>query len=149
METIKNLFASTVSIVLAYFSPVQNIFIAIAWIFVLDFLCGYISGKIVKDETFDRKKAFKFFVEGLAIFLLMASIFFIGEKIGNIDGALQCVSGVVYAAIYFYGCNILKNLSELFSDNKLLKFMYYVVSIEFIKNVSFLSNYKKIEDEKK
>jgi hypothetical protein len=143
MENLKNLLASAISLIASYFMPVQNIFIAIAWMFVLDFICGYVSGKIAKNEKFDRKKAFKFFIEASAIFLLMASIFFVGERIGNIKGALQCISGVVYAVVYFYGCNILKNLNELFPENKLIKFLYYIISIEFVKEVPFLSNYNK------
>lgn len=141
MENIRNLIACAASLVGAYFAPVESIFVAIGWIFILNFAFGFLDGKVRKGEDFSFKKAFQCMVEALVIFLLMASIYFVGEKIGKINGAIQCISGVVYAIIYFYGTNILKNLKSIFPGSKLIAFLYYVVSIEFIKKLPILSAY--------
>ena len=70
---------------------------------------------------------------------------YIGEQKGNPDGSLQCVSFVTYSVFYFYGVNVLRNWKLLCragsTTYKCVSFLHYVVSVEFIKNVPFLSNY--------
>lgn len=72
-------------------------------------------------------------------------IYYIGEQKGNPDGSLQCVSFVTYSVFYFYGVNVLRNWKLLCRTGstmyKCVSFLYYVVSVEFIKSVPFLSNY--------
>lgn len=83
----------------------------------------------------------------MVFFLLVAAIYFIGDHKGNPDGALQCVSFITYSIFYFYGVNILRNLKLMATSGtafyKVVSFLYYVVSVEFIKHIPFLTNYQK------
>ena len=93
------------------------------------------------------KKAFRCIIEAMVFFLLIAAIYFIGDHKGNPDGALQCVSFITYSIFYFYGVNILRNLKLMATSGtafyKVVSFLYYVVSVEFIKHIPFLTNYQK------
>ena len=71
--------------------------------------------------------------------------YFIGEHKGNPEGALQCVSFITYSVFYFYGVNILRNIKEILPNSsngyKVVAFLHYVLSVEFIKNIPYLTNY--------
>ena len=75
-------------------------------------------------------------------YLIVGSVFLVGEKLNNINGALQCITGVVYAILYFYGTNTLRNLQKLFPDNKVVAFIYYVVSFEVVKKIPYLQQFQ-------
>ena len=87
------------------------------------------------------KKFFRCIVETLVFYVIVLSIYVIGEKMGNPDGAIQCISGVVYAIIYFYTVNILRNAHKLLPRSKGIKFMYYVLSFEVMKKIPYLQQY--------
>ncbi|BBK87883.1 hypothetical protein Bun01g_22530 [Bacteroides uniformis] len=59
--------------------------------------------------------------------------------------SFSSVSFVTYSVFYFYGVNVLRNWKLLCRTGstmyKCVSFLYYVVSVEFIKSVPFLSNY--------
>lgn len=145
MEQIKNVIVWILAAVGSYFAPIQSIFLGVVWVFALNFLFGLLNGLIVKDEDFSLKKACICFLEATVLFVLMSSIFFVGEKIGNPSGALQCITGIVYALIYFYSVNILRNIKGIFPDNRLIAFLYMVVSIEFVKKIPYLATFTEKE----
>ena len=60
---------------------------------------------------------------------------------GNPAGAIQCISGVVYAIIYFYTVNILRNAHKLLPKSKVIHFLFYVLSFEVIKKIPYLQQY--------
>jgi multisubunit Na+/H+ antiporter MnhB subunit len=86
-------------------------------------------------------------METLVFYVIVLSIYIIGEKMGNPDGAVQCISGVVYAIIYFYAVNILRNAYKLLPKSKGLKFIYYVLSFEILKKIPYLQQYTEHEKE--
>ena len=100
---------------------------------------------IVNHESFSFKKAWRCIVEATIFFALVSFIYFIGEHKGNPEGALQCVSFITYSVFYFYGVNILRNIKEILPNTsngyKVVAFLHYVLSVEFIKNIPYLTNY--------
>ena len=145
MESIRNFIGFSFAAIAAYFNPIQDILSAVFYILVINFIVGLFSGLLVNKEPFSFKKAFYCFIEALVFLSLIAVIFFIGDKINNRSGALQCISGITYALIYFYSVNVFKNLKRLFPKNKLIAFIYYVISIEFVDKVPYLKEFLKIE----
>lgn len=138
-------FAVTVlSAVMAFLSPMS----ADLSIMLILFGCNALFG-IMADVVFDKKwskKKFQWaFVEALLFFLFVLIIYAIGVIKCNMEGALQCVSFVSYALIYYYGTNITRNLMNILPDgnvgHKCFSFMYYILSVEFIKQVPFLNAY--------
>lgn len=137
----KNLLVTLFSVTLAYFAPLNDMVFIIFFIFLINMLAGMISGIVVNNEPFNNKKFFKCLMETFVFYVIVLCIYVIGEKLGNIEGAMQCITGVVYAILYFYGTNILRNANQLFPDSKTLAFIYYVVSFEIVKKIPYLQQF--------
>ena len=140
-DTIKNLFITITSVLVGYFAPLKDIVFVIFFIFLLNCLFGLFAGVGVQGEKFSLKKFFRCIMETLVFYVIVLSIYLVGEKMGNPDGAIQCISGVVYAIIYFYTVNILRNAHKLLPKSKVLKFLFYVLSFEVIKKIPYLQQY--------
>ena len=154
MDTIKGFFVSVISAIAAYLNPISGEMQSLLGIFAINFVCGLLTALIANDEHFSFKKAWQAIVQATIFFVLICAIYFIGERKGNQDGALQCVSFVTYAVIYFYACNILRNLKTLLPNGSVAyraaSFLYYVVSVEFVKKIPFLADWctiNKVEKE--
>lgn len=139
---IKNLLVTLFSVTLAYFAPISDMVFVIFFIFLINMMAGLVSGIVVDNEPFNNKKFFHCIVETCVFYLIVGSVFLVGEKLNNINGALQCITGVVYAILYFYGTNTLRNLQKLFPDNKVVAFIYYVVSFEVVKKIPYLQQFQ-------
>ena len=146
-NTIRNLFVTIAGVLLGYFAPLKDIVFVIFFIFLLNCIFGLVAGVGVQGEKFSLKKFFRCIMETLVFYVIVLSIFVIGEKMGNVDGALQCISGVVYAIIYFYSVNILRNVNKLLPKSKVIKFLYYVLSFEVIKKIPYLQQFQEKKDE--
>lgn len=140
-DTIRNLFVSIVSVLVGYFAPLKDIVFVIFFVFLLNCIFGLIAGVGVQGERFNLKKFFRCILETLVFYVIVLSIYLVGEKMGNPSGAFQCISGVVYAIIYFYTVNILRNAHKLLPKSKGIKFLYYVLSFEVIKKIPYLQQY--------
>lgn len=101
---------------------------------------------LVQHEGFIFRKAFKCISEAAVISGLMAMILLVGDNIDNHDGAMSAISLAVYALIYFYGVNILKNLNRIFPKNRYIDFLYYVLSFEMIKRFPIWKTTNKTKD---
>lgn len=147
MYYLKNLIVGLVTGVAAYLNPISGDIKSLIALFTINFLFGLLAGLLVNNEAFSFKKAFRCILEAMAFFVLISAIYYIGEQKGNPDGALQCVSFVTYSVFYFYSVNVLRNWKQLCRPGsatyKCVSFIYYVVSVEFIKNVPYLCNYQK------
>lgn len=151
LNTIRNLIVTIFSVVIGYFAPLKDIIFVIFFVFLLNCLFGLVAGIGVENERFNLKKFFRCILETAVFYVIVLSIYLIGEKMGNPSGALQCISGVVYAIIYFYSVNILRNAHKLLPKSKVIKFLYYVLSFEVIKKIPYLKQYQenagKVEEE--
>ena len=140
-DTIKNLFISIFSVLVGYFAPLKDIVFVIFFIFLLNCVFGLLAGVGVENEHFNLRKFFRCIMETLVFYVIVLSIYLVGEKMGNTSGAIQGISGVVYAIIYFYAVNILRNTHKLLPKSKTIKFIFYVMSFEIIKNIPYLQQY--------
>lgn len=149
---IKNMLATLFSITLAYFAPVTDMVFVIFFIFAINCIAGLIAGIVAKHERFNNRKFFHCLLETFVFYVIVLSIYIIGEKMKNLDGALQCITGIVYAVCYFYGVNTLRNMRKLFPHSRPLNFIYYVLSFEVVRKIpylqQFLDNEKKEEETK-
>lgn len=140
-DTFKNLIVSVTSVLIGYFAPLKDIVFVIFFIFLLNCLFGLLAGVGVEGERFNLKKFFRCIMETLVFYVIVLSIYLVGEKMGNPAGAIQCISGVVYAIIYFYTVNILRNAHKLLPKSKVIHFLFYVLSFEVIKKIPYLQQY--------
>ena len=146
IDYFKSLFVGLLTGLWAYLNPVSGDIKSLVAIFTLNFAFGLLAALLAQNESFSLRKAFRCVVEATVLFLLICSVYFIGDHKGNPGGALQCVSFITYSVFYFYGVNILRNTKQILSPTsaayKVVSFLYYVLSVEFIKNIPYLSNYQ-------
>lgn len=145
--SIRNLLASVFSVMLAYFAPIQNMVFVIFFVFAINCMAGMIAGIVAKHERFNLKKFFHCMLETFVFYVIVLSVFTIGEKMRNLDGAIQCITGVVYAILYFYGVNTLRNLNILFPESKVIRFLFYVLSFEVVKKIPYMQQFINKEKE--
>ncbi|MDC7141207.1 hypothetical protein [Bacteroides finegoldii] len=145
--SIRNLLASVFSVMFAYFAPIQNMVFVIFFVFAINCMAGMIAGIVAKHERFNLKKFFHCMLETFVFYVIVLSVFTIGEKMRNLDGAIQCITGVVYAILYFYGVNTLRNLNILFPESKVIRFLFYVLSFEVVKKIPYMQQFINKEKE--
>jgi hypothetical protein len=141
MEKIKSFAVVSIAAILAYFEPIQSVLAAVTWLFVLNFLFGLLAGVIAQKESFNFRKAFVCVSEASVFLLILAVVFYIGDHIGVRTGALQAVSTITYALIYFYAVNIFKNLRQLFPGSKAIAFIHYLISVEVLQKLPHLNRF--------
>lgn len=145
---IKAVIISFFSAVAAYFLPIGPFIVVIITAFFLNFITGLSSGFIVHDESFNFKKALHTLIEVAIYMIIVASAFFIGDKMNDREAVLNVIYGVTYAFIYFYAVNILKNLKRLFPSSRGINFLHFTLSLEFIKRIPFMTDFLKYESKK-
>lgn len=147
-STVKTLLVGLLTGLAAYLHPLTGDMYSLMGVFVLNFLFGLLAGLLASGETFQFRKAWKCVSEATIFFVMVCAIYFIGEHKGNPDGALQCVSFVTYSIIYFYAVNILRNLRQLLPEGsvgcKVVAWLHWVVSVEFVKRIPYLKEYLNI-----
>lgn len=143
MEDFKTVFVAALSSLAAYLAPIYGMLFSVIIVFLLKFAVGYITSKRIDKEDFSFKKAFSSIIEATVFFVLVSCTFSIGEHMDNQSGALQSISMVTYALLYFYAVNVFKNLKRLFPLCQWIAFIYYVISIEFINRISFMEAFLK------
>lgn len=149
VTNLRNLLATLLSVTLAYFAPITDMVFVIFFIFAINCVAGMVAGIVTQKERFNNRKFFHCLLETFVFYVIVLSVFVIGEKMKNLDGALQCITGIVYAVCYFYGVNTLRNLRKMFPKSKPLSFMYYVLSFEVVKRIPYLQQFNENENEKK
>lgn len=149
VTSLKNLLVTLFSVTFAYFAPVRDMVFVIFFIFAVNCIAGMVAGIVAKHERFNNKKFFHCLLETFVFYMIVLCIYVIGEKMKNLDGAMQCITGVVYAICYFYGVNTLRNLRKLFPQSRTLNFIYYVVSFEIVRKIPYLQQFIDKEKEEK
>ena len=139
----KGVISSLFAGITAYIFPVNNFLIVIAILFSLNFLFGWIAG-IKSKESFSLKKAFGALQDLLIFFGLIITTFIIGNYMNVEENQiLEFTSWLTWLVIYFYVANITKNVKQISPGNKAIDMLYWLINIEFVKNVRFLKDYLK------
>lgn len=141
MEDLRTIIVVSLSSLMAYLSPINGILFAVTLAFVINFIIGYITGMRIDKEDFDFKKAFSCIKEACVFFMVVASVYTIGEHLNNSGEALMSISVVTYVVLYFYAVNVFKNLKRLFPNSQWIAFCYWLISFEFMKKVPFLESF--------
>ena len=148
MEALRTFFVSFFAGLAAYFNPIHGEIESLLIIFGFNFLAGLFSDLLVNKEKFRYKKAMRCFFELTSMMVFISAMFSIGERKNDTEGVLQLVSFVTYVVIWFYSQNILRNLKLLFKTgtmHNVFAFLYYIVSVEFVKRIPFLVEYFELD----
>lgn len=144
---LKSVLVTALCAVLAFFAPIANLIFAVFIIFLLNCIAGIIADVVTDRKTFELKKFFHCLFETMVFYVIIMAVYFIGDILLNLEGAIQCSTVIVYAILYFYGTNILRNCIKLFPTSKTLKFLYFVLSFEIIKKLPYMEKFKENEKE--
>lgn len=144
-DKVKDIIIGVVLAILAYLKPIEGELSSLMIVFVLNFIFGYLSGMIAKGENFELKKAVVCIGHATVFFVLCAAVYAIGRFKGQMTGSVQCVSFISYLVLWFYGCNILKNLKLIFRKDTppwyIVSFLYYLMRFKFIEKIPYLTAY--------
>lgn len=144
-DKVKDIIIGVVLAILAYLKPIEGELSSLMIVFVLNFIFGYLSGMIAKGENFELKKAVVCIGHATVFFVLCAAVYAIGRFKGQMTGSVQCVSFISYLVLWFYGCNILKNLKLIFRKDTppwyVVSFLYYLMRFKFIEKIPYLTAY--------
>jgi len=144
-DKVKDIIIGVVLAILAYLRPIEGELSSLMIVFVLNFIFGYLSGMIAKGENFELKKAVVCIGHATVFFVLCAAVYAIGRFKGQMTGSVQCVSFISYLVLWFYGCNILKNLKLIFKKDTppwyVVSFLYYLMRFKFIEKIPYLTAY--------
>lgn len=144
-DKVKDIIIGVVLAILAYLKPIEGELSSLMIVFVLNFIFGYLSGMIAKGENFELKKAVVCIGHATVFFVLCAAVYAIGRFKGQMTGSVQCVSFISYLILWFYGCNILKNLKLIFKKGTppwyVVSFLYYLMRFKFIEKIPYLTAY--------
>lgn len=145
VDKLKDVIIGVFFAILAYLKPIEGELSSLIIVFTLNFVFGYLSGMIAKGEDFEFKKAIVCIGHAAVFFVLCAAVYAIGRFKGQMEGSVQCVSFISYSILWFYGCNILKNLKLIFKKGTppwyVVSFLYYLMRFRFIDKIPYLSEY--------
>lgn len=144
---LKSVLVTALCAVLAFFAPIANLIFSVFLIFMLNCIAGIVADLVVDKHPFDLRKFFHCLFETMVFYVIIMAVYAIGDKLLNLEGAVQCSTVIVYAILYFYGTNIIRNTIKLFPDSRTLKFIYYILSFEIIKKLPYLARFKESEKE--
>ncbi len=144
MDGVKVFLASFFANIASLLFPIRNDIFGLIMLFTLNFVIGLLADLSNRRE-WSFKKAFQLFRDAAIYFVLVASIYLLGHIKGEDATAVQCVSFLIYIAIYFYGTNILRNARMITQHGstlfRILDFLYYVLSLRIMEHFSYLKGY--------
>jgi hypothetical protein len=147
MEEFKTLIVVTLSALAAFLAPVIGIIYSVILVALLNFAVGLYVALKVMSEGFSFKKALECIKEVAVFFVIIACTLFVGNNIDQPDGAVNAILTVTFALLYFYSVNIFKNLKRWNRESRWIAFVYFIISIEFVKKIPFMETFQKKEGE--
>lgn len=145
MQELRSFVVAVLSGISAYLHPIAGNVFALVWLLGVNFIIGLFCGLWACHERFSWRKMWQFFHEAVTLFGIVAFVYIIGRLQGNQEGAVQCVSMIIYTSCYFYGVRILRNLRYMAKCGSpasgMLDFLYHVLSLEFTKKIPYLYQY--------
>ena len=134
-EQLRIISVSSISPVLAYYTPTKGFLLAL----VLAFAFNIYAGMKADGVSFNCCKNFSFkkFKNALAELMLYTVIIFllftVMSQCGDGDTAIIVIKSLTYVFVYVYIKNAVKNLIRVYSKSIPLRILYHVISLEFTR----------------
>lgn len=132
-----------------YFEPIHYVWKVAMVLWIVNVVLGYITGMVICDEKLDWRKFMRALLE-IALYLFIANMLFaIGDQMNYKAGMLKGLNITTWGLIAFYVINILKNVTRLLPGDspgaKLFRYMYFLLSLEFVKKLPHMRDFQKNE----
>ena len=129
---------------LAFFAPIENNFIALVWLFALNFLFGLLAD-VLRGKDFSMKKASACITHASLFFALCASLYGIGYFQNVSEEMLnQCVSSFCWILVYCYSTNIVRNIRSVLDKEtpayKAVDLVYHTLTMAFVKALPYVGD---------
>ncbi len=131
----------------AYQNELIGLFTLFFFFFLADFITGIVSSW-KKGEKFTSSRARWSFAKTFCYIGTFVVIIIIGLCINQLAFFISILKITVWAAIWFEAVSNIENLISLFPNNRFLKFVHYILAVEWVKKIPFLSDFLKEEKTK-
>lgn len=144
---IKATIIGIVSELFAFFAPIENNFVALVWLFALNFVFGLLADAL-NGREFSMRKAVACVTHATMFFALCASLYGIGfyQKMCT-DVLHQCVSSFCWILIYCYSTNIVRNVRSVLRHDtpayRTIDLLYSTLTLAFVKALPFVGEILK------
>lgn len=151
MVEIKAALVAVISALGGFFFPVTDFMVAILVLLAVNFFSGWIEDEI-HGQGWKWRKAFKTFYECLVMVGIGACVFTIGHFMHKDTAAVQCLSVIYLAGMWFYTVNILNNWKKILPEGSTLYtfvcFLLFVISLKFVEKIPYLKEFIAANNEK-
>ena len=147
MDFLKSSIVGAVCILATYLQPLHAAMLVLFVIFMADMLFGVLADLIANKKKMNAKKSLIAFAYAAVYLFIIAKIYVIGERMGDKSEALFIGKWITYVFVYFYITNIIRNMLLLFPNSRQIKFLEFVLCLEFTKKIPGLGEF--LEKEKK
>jgi hypothetical protein len=113
--------------------------------FAADMLFGILADIIVNNKQLNAKKFLAAFAYLAMYLFIITMVYVVGERMGDETEALFVDKMITYVFAYFYLANILKNARLLFPGNRQIKFLDFLIGLEFTKKIPSLGEFLEKE----
>ena len=125
---------------LDFFCPIQNFLLVIAILASINIFFGALAD----TDKWRFKKAFKAILYLIGYMVLLLLSFTTGILMGqSTEEVADFTSWITWVMIYFYSANILRNWHIKQPDNKVIEFLYWVVTFKIVDKINFLGEFLK------
>ena len=149
LSMIKGAIMAVLTALGGFFLPITDFMVAILILLGINFLSGWIEDEL-HGEGWKWRKAFKTFYECLVMVGIGAFIFVIGHFMHKQDAAIQCLSAIYMAAIWFFSVNILNNWKKILPEkttlHRFVSFLHFVISMKFVEKIPYLKDFLTKEE---
>lgn len=121
-----------------FYAPIFNFLYVIAVWATIDIVAG-----ILADHGHWKKRKFR---RAFTLLIIYFTIILLAYWTGIMmqeskESILTFSSWISWVMIYYYVGNTLRNLNTRFPDSKTIAFLYWVVTVKFINQISFLEDF--------
>ena len=131
-----------------YMNEFIGIFVLFAALFVTDFITGCVASFRAGDKIESYKLRWSF-VKTLCYFGTFAFTLLAGVCVNNITLFINIVKLEVYVALWIEAVSITENLLKIFPGVLFLEYIHFMLSSEWVKKLSGMTNFLKEKGEKK
>lgn len=145
------LFSWTVYVIgaiLSYNFELIGISFLFIFFFIIDFITGFLAS-LKQGKGFQSSKARWSFAKAFCYFGTFAVIVFLGLTLKKMEFMMNVLNVAVWSATWFECISNLENLLILFPENRYLKFIHYILAVDWVKKIPGLSDFLKEEKNKK
>lgn len=128
----------------SYSNDLIGIFMLFFFFFISDFVTGILSSHR-QGKKFCSSKARWSFAKMLSYFGTFLVIIFIGICVNQLDFFIGILKITVWAGIWFEAVSNIENLLILFPNARIIKFVHYLLAVEWVSKIPFMSNFLKEE----